>query len=38
MKFDFTGLLKNEMKPALGVTEVGAIAPCGGESLCGCGR
>ena len=26
MKFDFTGLLKNEMKPALGVTEVGAIA------------
>ena len=21
MKFDFTGLLKNEMKPALGVTE-----------------
>ena len=26
MKFDFTGLLKNAMKPALGVTEVGAIA------------
>ena len=26
MKFDFTGLLKSEMKPALGVTEVGAIA------------
>ena len=26
MKFDFTSLLKNEIKPALGVTEVGAIA------------
>lgn len=26
MKFDFTSLLKNETKPALGVTEVGAIA------------
>ena len=26
MKFDFTSLLKSEIKPALGVTEVGAIA------------
>ena len=26
MKFDFTALLKSEIKPALGVTEVGAIA------------
>ena len=26
MKFDFTSLLKGEIKPALGVTEVGAIA------------
>ncbi|MDO4531009.1 MAG: L-serine ammonia-lyase, iron-sulfur-dependent, subunit alpha [Bacillota bacterium] len=26
MKYDFTGLLKKELKPALGVTEVGAIA------------
>nr|WP_294681301.1 L-serine ammonia-lyase, iron-sulfur-dependent, subunit alpha [uncultured Anaerotignum sp.] len=26
MNFDFTSLLKNEIKPALGVTEVGAIA------------
>ena len=38
MKFDFTGLLKNEMKPALGVTEVGAIALAAARSLCGCGR
>ncbi len=25
-EFDFTSLLENELKPALGVTEVGAIA------------
>ena len=35
MKFDFTGLLKNEMKPALGVTEVGAIALAAARAYAG---